>query len=249
MMSSRTASRRARFLLPYLAPRMRVLDVGCGPGSITLGLARSVGTEGACVGIDLELSQVELARQAAQRAGASNVDFELGSVYALPFEDETFDAVFAHALFEHLARPGEALAELRRVLRAGGVLGVCSSDWSGAVVEPRTPDVEAALCCHFALRRRAGGDPFGGGRLPALVGAAGFVEARTTVRNEADMSYGDLAVYIGGRIKATVPHTTSTERAELISGANAAERWAQSEGGRFTQRWVAVAARGPACPS
>jgi SAM-dependent methyltransferase len=242
MMASRTSDRRAGFLMPFLRSGMRVLDVGCGPGTITLGLARAVGPGGTVVGVDIATSQVELARRTARSARVENVGFRVGSAYALPFADGSFDAAFAHGLVEHLARPRAALGELRRVLAPGGVVGVCSSDWSGAVIEPRTGDVDAALACHFALRRRAGGDPFAGGRLRALVLAAGFVDVSTTVMDEADLSYHGLASYVGDRIEAAMTGASATERIDLVRGAAAARRW-ERDGGRFTQRWVAVTAQ------
>ncbi|SRR5712691_5821864 len=245
MMSSRTAGRRARFLLPFLANGMDALDVGCGPGTITLGLTEAVAPDGSVVGVDVEPSQVDAARATAHDAGVTNVDFHVGSVYELPFAAERFDAVLAHGLVEHLARPDDALRELRRVLRAGGVVGVCSSDWSSAVVEPRTADVDVALACHFTLRRRAGGDPFAGVRLRALAEAAGFADVRVSVQDESDMSYGELARYVGSRIEAAARDAAASDRAELLRGVAAAARWARHKHGCFTQRWVAITARRP----
>jgi SAM-dependent methyltransferase len=243
MMSRRTAESRAGFFLPFLETGMRILDVGCGPGTITLGLANAVAPGGTCVGVDLASSQVELARAAATGGGVGNVAFEVSSAYALPFPDRSFDAAFSHALFEHLARPADALAELRRVLRPGGVAGICSSDWEGAVIEPRTDDVDAALECHFRLRRRAGGDPFAGGRLPALVEAAGFVEVRASTRHEIDMPYRDFARYVGTRIAAAAAEAAEPERSELLPGVEAARRWEEQAGGVITQPWTAVTAQ------
>lgn len=174
MVSARTADDRAAFLLPFLPEGTRLLDVGCGPGSVTLGLARHVGADGHVVGLDMQATQVNLARQAAVAAGVANATFQVANAVDLPFEDASFDVVFAHALFEHLAAPGPVLAEMARVLRPRGVLGLCSSDWSGARVEPDTADVRFALQAHYALRRRAGGDPFAGARLEGWVSAAGF---------------------------------------------------------------------------
>ena len=160
---------------------MRVLDAGCGPGTITRGLARAVTPGGSCTGVDGEASQIELAR-AHVDAMHGNLTFEVASIYRLPFAAASFDAVLSHAVFEHLARPHAALAELRRVLRPGGVVGVCSSDWSDAQIDPRGEDVDVALRCHLLLRRKAGGDPYAGARLPGWVAAAGFLELEVDAR-------------------------------------------------------------------
>jgi SAM-dependent methyltransferase len=181
--------------------------------------------------------------EAAARAGVSGVSFEVASIYDLPFADESFDAVLSHAVFEHLARPDAALGELRRVLRSGGMLGVCSSDWGGAKIEPRGDDVELALRCHLLLRRKAGGDPYVGERLPAAVAAAGFVDPEVTREHHVDMPYRAFARYIGWRIEAAARESVAGERHELLAGAEAAKRWAQGEDGHVSQAWIAVLAR------
>jgi SAM-dependent methyltransferase len=244
MMARRTARERASFFLPLVEPGMRLLDVGCGPGSITLGLAKAVGPEGEVVGVDIEPSQVAMARVAAEREQLPNVRFEVASIYALPFADASFDAVFAHAVLEHLARPGDALAELRRLLRTGGALGVADSNWRDAIIEPRTSDVDLALASHLSLRRKAGGDPFAGERLPALVEAAGFTDIATTHCHRPDMSYDGLARYVRDRIDAALQDAEGAARAELRRAAAAARRWALDGKGRFSQRWVLVTGRG-----
>jgi SAM-dependent methyltransferase len=243
MMARRTAASRAGFFLPALVPGMQVLDVGCGPGTITLGLADAVAPGGACTGLDMQPSQIEFARTGAAAAGVENVTFVVGSAYELPFADASLDAVFSHALFEHLARPEDAAAELHRVLRPGGVVGVCCSDWGSARIEPRDDDVELALACHLALRRRAGGDPYAGARLEAVVSAAGFSDVQANVQHEIDMSYADFGRYIGTRIEAAAREVHGDELTRLLAGAAAAQRWATREGGRLSQPWTAVLAR------
>src|SRR5688572_25071729 len=102
-MSRRTAESHAAFFLPHLKPGMRLLDCGCGPGGITVGLANCV-APGEVIGIDVGGAPLEAARE---RASAANVQvaFREASIYSLPFPDAHFDAVFSHALFEHLAEP------------------------------------------------------------------------------------------------------------------------------------------------
>jgi ubiquinone/menaquinone biosynthesis C-methylase UbiE len=107
----RMAATSAAFLLGYLKPGMELLDCGCGEGTITLDLAELV-VPGQVVGVDLAPGAIEQARQLANDRGVGNVRFEAGSVYALPFPDASFDAVFSHALFEHLTDKPQALREI-----------------------------------------------------------------------------------------------------------------------------------------
>src|SRR6185503_5237822 len=111
---------------------MRVLDVGCGPGTITLGLAQLV-APGEVVGIDLQPSLIERARALAATREQTNARFEIADVYGLPFADECFDAAFGNGVLMHLAEPVRALAQIRRVLRPGGIIGIRDPDF-GAVL-------------------------------------------------------------------------------------------------------------------
>ena len=108
-MSRRTAESHAAFFLSQLKPGMRLLDCGCGPGGITMGLAEQV-RPGEVVGIDIGGVQLEHALERA-KVGTVPAIFREASVYLLPFPDGDFHAVFSHALFEHLAEPLKALAE------------------------------------------------------------------------------------------------------------------------------------------
>jgi ubiquinone/menaquinone biosynthesis C-methylase UbiE len=237
MMGSRTADERAAFALRLLSPGARVLDAGCGPGTITRGLADAVGPAGEVLGIDAEASQVALANDLGTELATGNLRFEQASIYELPLEDGTVDVAFSHGLFEHLAHPDRALRELYRVLRPGGALAVASSDWSGAVLAPRTKDVETALEGHYRLRRRAGGDPFAGGELPGLVREAGFTDVEANAVERTDLGYAAIARYVAARLTAAL-----AEVPELADAQRAAERWSTRQG-EFRQRWVEVTAR------
>jgi SAM-dependent methyltransferase len=140
-MAVRTLSRHGAFIEPWLKPGLQVLDCGCGPGAIAVGLAEAVGSSGQVTAIDLAESQIAI----AQARSAANLKFQVGSVYELPFDDNSFDLVFSHALFEHLARPIAGIREILRILRPGGVVGLCSPDWNGFVLSPVSERVEAAI--------------------------------------------------------------------------------------------------------
>src|SRR5438093_13717614 len=103
--AQRTADEAAAFLLPHLRPGMRLLDVGCGPGSITRGLAERL-APGQVVGLDLSRETLAAASQDAAARGLENLQYEEGSVYQLRFPDASFDVTYAHQVFQHLPEPG-----------------------------------------------------------------------------------------------------------------------------------------------
>src|ERR1700722_8777283 len=119
--TSRTAENSAGYLLPRLHPGLSLLDVGCGPGTITLDLGRIV-APGRVIGLDASDEVVTQARALGAESDAPNARFEVGDLFALKYDDATFDVVHAHQVLQHLVDPVAALAELRRVLRPGGVL-------------------------------------------------------------------------------------------------------------------------------
>ena len=165
----RTARHHAGYLLPYLRSGMDLLDVGCGPGSITTELARLV-APGTAIGVDLRAAT--LPSHAAREASAAR--FVIADVCRLPFADASFDAAHAHALFQHLADPLAALQELHRVLRPGGVIGLADWDRELVVLHPRAEPLERSFAYLAALRRNEGGDPQAGRRLAERLAQAGF---------------------------------------------------------------------------
>ncbi len=107
--ASRTAANSAAYLVPHLRPGATLLDVGCGPGSITLDLADLV-APATVVGIDNVPAVLAEATAAAERRGTTNVTFVEGSAYALPQGEGTVDVVHAHQVLQHLADHAAALA-------------------------------------------------------------------------------------------------------------------------------------------
>src|SRR5262245_12500886 len=175
-LAARTAARDAAFLMPHLRPGMRLLDAGCGPGSITLGLAAAV-APGEAIGIDRQPAQVEQARALAAACGFTGARFEAADIYQLPYHDGSFDAVYANGVLMHLRDPARALAELRRVLRPGGVVGVRDPDFGATGFSPTTPLLERWLALRAQVGRYNGGDPFLSRRYRSLLLEAGFARA------------------------------------------------------------------------
>ena len=169
----RTAAEWVGFVLPHLRPGTRLLDCGCGVGSITLDLAELV-APGPVVGIDVDPIQLHRARARARERRISNADFEVANVYELPFPDGSFDAVLAHTLLVHLRDRPRVLREMRRVLRPGGIVGVADDDFATAVVAPESPLVEQGLAIWTHVLRHNGGDAFYSRHLRRLLLDAGF---------------------------------------------------------------------------
>ncbi len=125
----RDAENSAAYALDRMVPGRSLLDVGCGPGSITADLARRV-APGRVTAVDASAEAVELARASAREAGADNIEFRVGDVHDLDLPDDAFDVVHAHQVLQHVADPVRALTEMRRVARPGGVVAACDSDYS-----------------------------------------------------------------------------------------------------------------------
>ncbi|KAJ5754546.1 methyltransferase-UbiE family protein [Penicillium manginii] len=105
---------------------MSILDVGCGPGSITIDLARKV-PQGHVVGVEYVSDPLDGARSLASSEGVTNVKFQVGDIHDLPFPESTFDIVHAHQVLQHIADPVQAFKEMRRVLKQGGIVAVQES--------------------------------------------------------------------------------------------------------------------------
>jgi SAM-dependent methyltransferase len=181
----RTAETAAAFLLPFLMPGMRLLDVGCGPGTVTYGLAQRV-APGETIGIDASADVIATAGALAGTTTARNLSFEVGSIYEPRFAAGTFDAVFTHQVMQHLRHPVDALRQLRALLAPGGVLGVRVVDWGSAIFYPESEGMRRYVAIQFELARRNGGEPNAGRYLRRWLREAGFGETRLTTSTESD---------------------------------------------------------------
>ena len=169
----RTAENSAGYLLARLPATARVLDVGCGPGTITADLAGRV-PGGHVVGIDAAGDVLAAARHEAARQGRPNVSFGAGDAYHLAFDDATFDVVHAHQVLQHLSDPVAALAEMRRACRAGGLVAARDSDYGGMLWFPEDPELAEWRALYQRVARALGGEPDAGRRLLSWARAAGF---------------------------------------------------------------------------
>jgi SAM-dependent methyltransferase len=175
----RTAENSAAYLLPLLATGAHLLDVGCGPGTITMDLADVVGRDGHVTALERNAGALALARAEAERRGTRNVSFAVGNVQALDLPSATFDVVHAHQVLQHVDDPVLALREMRRVCRPGGVVAVRESDYSGFVWHPAEVQLDRWLELYRQVTRSNDAEPDAGRRLLSWARAAGFSDVTT----------------------------------------------------------------------
>lgn len=169
----RTAEEAAAFLLPHLEPAMSILDVGCGPGSITIGLAQRV-PNGHVTGIDVAEDVLVQARELAADSGVTNAVFEPGDVYALTYEDDSFDVAYAHQVLQHLTDPVRALRELRRVVKPSGLVAIRDVDYGTMIHAPDTAELDRWLELYHAVASRNDAEADAGRYLNGWLKQAGF---------------------------------------------------------------------------
>jgi ubiquinone/menaquinone biosynthesis C-methylase UbiE len=158
-----------------------VLEAGCGVGAQTVTLAFNSPTA-LITSIDVSEASVLAASDAVRSAGIKNVTLRQADIFHLPFPPGAFDHVFVCFVLEHLARPGEALRALRRVLKPGGTITVIEGDHGSAYFYPDSEYARSAIRCLVELQARANGNALIGRALYPLLAEAGFSEIRVSPR-------------------------------------------------------------------
>jgi ubiquinone/menaquinone biosynthesis C-methylase UbiE len=169
--SWRTAQNSLAYLLPSIKHTMKILDVGCGPGTITLDVAKLV-PKGHITGVDYTEAPLAAARTAASGEKLTNVDFQVGDVHALPFAAETFDIVYAHQVLQHVRDPVQALREMKRVAKRGGLVGVRES--ASMTWYPQRTLLTQWKELHMQVSKGNGGNPDPGSWIHVWAREAGF---------------------------------------------------------------------------
>jgi ubiquinone/menaquinone biosynthesis C-methylase UbiE len=236
----RTAENSAGYLLDALVPGARLLDVGCGPGTITVDFARRV-APAEVVGIDREPEVLDGARDAAREAGVDNVVFEPGDVYALAYPDDSFAVVHAHQVLQHLTDPVAALREMRRVCAPDGIVAARDSDYAAFTWFPDDPRLTRWLALYHEVARSNDAEPDAGRHLLEWAHAAGFtgVEASASVwcfATDADRAWwGGMWAdrVVGSAFAEQAVDRGFATRAELEEMSHAWRAWSASPDGWF----------------
>ena len=247
----RTAENSVGYLLPHLRPGASLLDVGAGPGTITVDLARRL-APGRVVGVDASADVVAQAQAHAAAEGVTNVTFATADAYRLDAADGSFDIVHTHQLLQHLARPVDALREFRRVAGPDGLVAAREVDYAGIIIHPHIPALDAWLDLLLRMGRTNGGEPSAGRRLKAWARAAGFADVAVSASTwlfETD----EQRAWWGGSWADRALHSSYAhhaleqgiaDRADLERISAGWREWAASEDGWLLMPHGEILARG-----
>lgn len=176
--ATRTIANSAAYLEPYLKPGVHLLDVGCGPGSITAEFADRVAPDGSVLGIDNGAEVIDLARNSYVGSAAS---FEVMDLYSLPIEDDTYDVVHAHQVLQHVSNPVAALTEMQRVTKPGGIVAVRDADYAGMHWAPLLPALDDWLRVYRQVAYGNDAEPDAGRHLIRWAREAGLNNVKPTL--------------------------------------------------------------------
>ena len=255
LLGRRNAAANAAHLLPHLHAGLRVLDFGCGPGTISMGLAEAV-APGELHGIDMEESQVELARTAAVAGGQENAFFRAGDVSELPFEDDSFDVAHCHAVLMHVPNTEAVLAEVKRVLKPGGIVSSREMIGDSTFFEPETGDLAGAMETFLKLIQANGGHPQMGKELKRVLLDAGFSDIRAGASFEPYTTTEDVHFFHGfssgwffspGTVEVVVKHGLAS-REQVDDWRRMLDEWRDSPAAMAAIAWGEAIARKPSAP-
>lgn len=195
--AARSVHNSASHLIPYLSKGQRVLDVGCGPGTISLSFAPFVGPTGKVIGVDASSIVIEQAREKAKEQGLCNtVEFRVGNAMERlgELEDGSFDVVHAHQVVQHVSEPLKLLAEMKRLVKPnGGTVSFREGDMGNPTIYPYTKLInDDWLRIYRDAQRANGGDPECGRKLHALRPQAGFASNDIIMHKPGTMTYGGV---------------------------------------------------------
>lgn len=236
--SVRDIGNSAAYLRPHLTQSTRLLDIGAGPGSITVDFA---GVVARVTATEIDESALSLSRDLAAQRGLENLDFSVEDVHALSFPDDSFDVVHAHQVLQHVADPVQALREMRRVAAPGGVVAARDADYAGFLWFPILPALDRWLALYRAAARANGGEPDAGRRLLSWARAAGFDDITATASTWCYASPADRSWWGGmwaerileSALARQLVDSGMATRADLHEISDAWKSWADDGDGWF----------------
>jgi 2-polyprenyl-3-methyl-5-hydroxy-6-metoxy-1,4-benzoquinol methylase len=236
----RTAENSAAYLLPHLRPGASLLDVGCGPGTLTADLAARV-APGRVVGVDVAADVVAAAADHVRAVGAANVELVAGDFRTLDLGPGGFDVVHAHQVLQHLRDPVGALAAMAALVRPGGVVAARDGDYGAMTWAPADERLDRWSAVYHAVTRANGGEADAGRHLLAWAQEAGLADVAYTTSTWTFATPGDRAWWADLWAERTTATTLAdhavdygvASRAELAEIAAGWRAWAAAPGGVF----------------
>ncbi|MCC6917156.1 class I SAM-dependent methyltransferase [Nitrosomonas sp.] len=177
--NNRTVENSAQYLLEELVPGMSLLDVGSGAGTITADFAERI-APGCVTALEVTGLSLDLTRSEIKRHDLDNVKFAVGDVHALDFPDDSFDIVHAHQVLQHLHDPVQALREMKRVCKPGGIVAARDADYAGFIWFPELPELDEWMDWYQKAARTNRGEPNAGRYLLSWAHKAGFTDVIAT---------------------------------------------------------------------
>jgi ubiquinone/menaquinone biosynthesis C-methylase UbiE len=195
MFNQRTVNQDAAVIVPHLRPGMRLVDFGCGAGSLTCDFAAVV-EPGDVVGFDMSEPAISRARTLAEQSGLSNVQFSVANIYDLELPAESFDVAHFCGVLMYLKEPDRALRLAFQSLKSGGMLAAreaVGGNWFGQTggswfAGPCADSIALAISVAADWQKASGSDPSIGRRLRGLLREAGFERLEATPNYSAALS-------------------------------------------------------------
>lgn len=226
--AARTIANSAAYLEPFLAPGLALLDVGCGPGSITAEFAGRLGLQGTVLGIDA--SPEVIARATASYAD-SGATFATMDLYSLDVADDSYDIVHAHQVLQHVSDPVAALREMHRVTKPGGVIAVRDADYAAMHWAPQSDPLDHWLDVYRKVARANDAEPDAGRHLMRWARQAGLDRVDPTVDSWL-FATPDRRAWWGSTWAERIVDSSLASQAVELSLASEAELQLMSDGWR-----------------
>lgn len=202
------------FRLAGITEGMRVLDVGCGPGDVSLLMAELVGPGGSVIGVDMNPAVLEVAQARVAAAGLANVSFIEANLDTLRF-DEPLDALVGRFILIHLAEPAAVVRTLSKQVRSGGVVSFQEYNVTRSRTVPSVPLIERGVSWIADALRAAGCNPDTGEQLTSILRDAGLTVAGAAAAAAGGTADSQLPVYLAESVRTVLPlllgHGLATE--------------------------------------
>ncbi|MCH8148403.1 MAG: methyltransferase domain-containing protein, partial [Planctomycetes bacterium] len=205
-----------------MKPDSKVLDAGCGSGSMTRLMAKRT-ARGHVTGVDLNGKYLDYAREVAQEEGIGNISFDTGDIFDLPFDDDSFDIVWSKYVLQWVNEPAKAVKEFKRVTRPGGHVVCCNFDnllvYNYPVDEALQSDIESVISGLI--------DPYVGRKMYSMFLGEGMLDI--TVDIEADRIFTVIGKIDEERRRNMADQYTATlpQMTKIVGSQQKAESYIQ----------------------